>query len=334
MTITDIARISGVGVSTVSRVLNEHPDVKPATREKVLQVIKKYNYIPNNSARILKRIYTKNIGVLVKGVFNPFFSVLLKDINTSIEGTDYTMILHYHDNTNDLETLLGFIKEKRLQGVICLGGNFEDITKDSFSDLEVAVVMLSVDFNVPLDWKNFSTISIGNEISGYQATEYLIQKGHRNIAIMLGDQKDISVGKLRYLGYQKAHVKNGLQVKKDNILYGYYETSKAYEEAKSFIKQYSEVTAIFVTSDIMAIGVAKAVTDLGFKVGKDISIMGFDGMDVATYYEPTITTVKQPKNLLVEKSVGLLFGLLNKECGNQHIVLKTKLLEGNSVGEI
>lgn len=331
MTIIDVARLAGVGVSTVSRVLNNHPDVKDETRKKVLQIMKENNYVPNNSARVLKQTNTNNIGILVKGVFNPFFSALLKNINTSVEKAGYSMILQYHNNTNDLETLLGFIKEKRLQGVICLGGNFVGINDESFAELDVAVVMLCVDFNRLQDWKNFSTVSIGNEVAAYNGTKYLIESGHYNIGIMLGDEKDFSVGQLRYEGYKRAHMEYGLEVKEEYITYGQYETTIAYENAKIFIANNKDVTALFVTSDIMAIGVAKAICDLGLKVGKDISIMGFDGMDVARYYEPTITTIKQPADELGDRSVELLLGILNKKSGNRHIVLDTELLEGNSV---
>ena len=97
MNIRDIAKISGVGVSTVSRVLNNHPDVKESTRENVLRVIKESNYVPNNSARILKQNTTKNIGVLVKGVFNPFFSELINVIGSKINEEKYTMILQQND---------------------------------------------------------------------------------------------------------------------------------------------------------------------------------------------------------------------------------------------
>ena len=97
MNIRDIAKLAGVGVSTVSRVLNNHPDVKESTREKVLEIIKDSNYIPNNSARILKQNNTKNIGVLVKGVFNPFFSEMINVIGNKIEENGYTMILQQND---------------------------------------------------------------------------------------------------------------------------------------------------------------------------------------------------------------------------------------------
>lgn len=334
MTIIDIAKLAGVGVSTVSRVINNHPDVKKETRERVLEVIRENNYVPNNSARVLKQTNTKNIGVLVKGVFNPFFSALLKDISAGIERAGYSVILYYHNDTNDLAALLSFIKEKRLQGVICIGGNFVEVTEESFEGLDVAIVMLCIDFNTPREWKNFSTVSIRNESAAYKAITYLIDKGHREIGIMLGDEKDLSVGELRYAGYKRACLENGLEIKDEYIVYGKYDASIAYKEAKVFVQNHSNITAIFVTSDMMAIGVAKAIADLGLKVGHDVSVMGFDGMDVAAYYEPTIATMKQPQDELASASINLLIDLLNDKTGNKHILLDTELIEGASVRDL
>lgn len=334
VTITDIAKLSGVGVSTVSRVLNNHQDVKAETREKVLNIIKEYNYVPNNSARILKQSNTKNVGILVKGVFNPFFSAILKNISTSVEASGYTMILQHHNNPNDLDTLVGFIKEKKLQGVICLGGNFVDIKEESFDDLDVAIVLLCVNLKTQKAWNSFSTISIADDVAAYEATQYLVQNGHKNIAIMLGDKDDLGVGLIRYEGYKRASEDNGISVKEDYIIYGEYETAKAYEKAMSFLEENKEVTAIFAISDMMAIGVAKAVVDLGLKIRDDISIVGFDGMDVAKYYEPTITTIKQPKDEMSKMSVDLLFDLLNGETQHKHVLLDVELVEGNSIKKI
>jgi LacI family transcriptional regulator len=334
VTITDIAKLSGVGVSTVSRVLNNHPDVKSETREKVLEIIKKYNYVPNNSARILKQSNTKNIGILVKGVFNPFFSAILKNISTSVEASGYTMILQHHNNPNDLDTLVGFIKEKKLQGVICLGGNFIDIKEESFDDLDVAIVLLCVNLKEKKAWNNFSTIGIADDVAAYEATQYLIQNGNKKIGIMLGDKDDLGVGLIRYEGYKKALEDNGIKAREDYIIYGEYEITRAYETATEFLKRNKDVTALFIISDMMAIGVAKAIVNLGLKIRDDISLVGFDGMDVAKYYEPTITTIKQPKDQMSSMSVELLFELLAGETQNKHILLDVELVEGNSIKKI
>lgn len=332
MNIRDIARLSGVGVSTVSRVLNNHPDVKESTREKVMQVIKESNYIPNNSARILKQNNTKNIGVLVKGVFNPFFSEMINVIGNKINESKYTMILQQNDFglEQDVDTLKAFIKEKRLQGVICLGGNFIDIDEESFKNIDVPVILTSVNTIVPKGKDDYSTVGIDNLKSSYDATEYLIKLGHKNIAIMLGEKNDLCISWWRYKGYKQALENNGIEVDNDNLLIGDYDIRTAYNESKKLLERNNKITAIFAISDIMAMGVAKAVTDCGLRVGEDVSVMGFDGMNVSEFYNPGITTMKQPKEAMALTSVDLLFSLLSGKGKHKHILLDTELIERKS----
>ena len=332
MNIRDIAKISGVGVSTVSRVLNNHPDVKESTRENVLRVIKESNYVPNNSARILKQNNTKNIGVLVKGVFNPFFSELINVIGSKINEKNYTMILQQNDYVleHEVENIISFVKEKRLQGIICLGGNFIDLDEDSFKNINVPVVLTSVNTVSPLGRDKYSTVGIDNLQASYSATEYLIKKGHTNIALMIGEENDFCVSWWRYKGYIKALREYDIEVNDDNLLIGDYDTKKAYEETLKFLKRRKDITAIFAISDFMAIGAARAVVDSGLVVGKDVSILGFDGMDISCYYNPGISTIKQPKKEMAEKSVEILFELLKGNGENKHILLDTELLERES----
>ena len=336
MNIRDIAKISGVGVSTVSRVLNNHPDVKESTREKVLAVIKESNYVPNNSARILKQNNTKNIGVLVKGVFNPFFSELINVMGSKINDNKYTMILQQNDYglEQEIENVISFVKEKRLQGIICLGGNFIGLNDDSFKNINVPIVLTSVNTVSPITSEKYSTVGISNLDAAYEATSYLIQKGHKNIALMLGEKNDFCVSWWRYKGYAKALKEHNISLNDENLIIGDYDSTVSYNVTKELLKKRKDITAIFAISDFMAIGAAKAVTDSGLIVGKDISIIGFDGMDVSCYYNPGITTIKQPKKEMAEKSVELLFDLLKGKCENKRILLDTELIERESCADL
>lgn len=326
--IRDIARIAGVGVSTVSRVINNHPDVKEQTRERVLEVIRENNYIPNNSARNLKKNNTNNIGVLIKGVFNPFFSEMLDAISKRISKAGYSMILEHHDylSNDEMNNLISMIKEKRLQGVICLGGNFTEVKNDDFKDIGVPVVLTSINHKYGKEFSNFSSVSIDNEKSAYSATKYLIDCGHKNIALMLGDEYDIGIGHLREAGYLNALIDNNIKFNKEYRILGDYNYKGAYEETNRLIKKHKEVTAIFAISDIMAVGCAKAIKDNGLEIGKDIAVVGFDGMDISEFYNPTITTVIQPKLEMAKISVDLLLDLMSNRTDNKHIILNTELV--------
>ncbi len=336
MNIRDIARISGVGVSTVSRVLNNHPDVKESTRENVLRVIKESNYVPNNSARILKQNNTKNIGVLVKGVFNPFFSELINVIGNKINENKYTMILQQNDYVleHEVENIISFVKEKRLQGIICLGGNFIDLDEDSFKNIDVPVILTSVNTVSASGRDKYSTVGINNLQSAYDATDYLIKKGHKNIALMIGEENDFCISWWRYKGYIKALKDNNIEPNDENLIIGDYDSNVAYKVTLDFLKKRKDITAIFAISDIMAMGVAKAVIDSGLTVGKDISIVGFDGMNISRYYNPGITTIKQPMEEMAIKSVEILFDLLKNKCENQHVLLDTELIERESCADL
>lgn len=332
MNIKDIAKLAEVGVSTVSRVINNHPDVKESTREKVLQIIKESNYIPNNSARILKQNNIKNIGVLVKGVFNPFFSEMTNIIGNIIEKHGYTMILQQNDFNiyQDVETMIGFVKEKRLQGVICLGGNFTEIEEDSFESLKIPVILTSVNTISQKGKKYYSSVGIDNSKSAYKAVNYLIKKGHKKIVLILGEINDMGVSWWRLNGYKKALEEHNIEVDDELIISGDYKCDTAYDKVYQLLKVRKDITAIFALSDIMALGAMKAVTDSGMDVPKDVSVMGFDGMNESKYYNPSITTVKQPQKEMAEISINLLFSLLNTDMENKHIILDTELVERDS----
>ena len=336
MNIRDIARLAGVGVSTVSRVINDHPDVKDETREKILKIIKESNYIPNNSARILKKNNTNNIGVLVKGVFNPFFAEMINIIGNRINEAGYTMILQQNDYATeyDVDNLIAFVKEKRLQGIICLGGNFLNINDESFQFLDIPVVLTSVNTLSKESKSKFSSIGIDNVLAAKASIQYLIDKGHRNIGILLGEKNDVGISGLRLEGYRKALEENNIPYSEENVFIGDYDYSGAYRVTKEIINNRKDITAIFSISDIMAVGAAKSVIDQGLKVGEDISIMGFDGMDISKYYNPGITTVKQPKKNMANNSIDLLLALLAKKEDHKHIIFETKIIERESCKEV
>lgn len=336
MNIRDIARLAGVGVSTVSRVINDHPDVKDETREKVLKIIKESNYIPNNSARILKKNNTNNIGVLVKGVFNPFFAEMINIIGNRINEAGYTMILQQNDyaTEDDVDNLIAFVKEKRLQGIICLGGNFLNINDESFQFLDIPVVLTSVNTLSKESKSKFSSIGIDNVLAAKASIQYLIDKGHRNIGILLGEKNDVGISGLRLEGYRKALEENNIPYSEENVFIGDYDYSGAYRVTKEIINNRKDITAIFSISDIMAVGAAKSVIDQGLQVGEDISIMGFDGIDISKYYNPGITTVKQPKKNMANNSIDLLLALLAKKEDHKHIIFETKIIERESCKEV
>lgn len=337
MNISDIAKLAGVGVGTVSRVLNNHPEVKDETRKMIWEVIKENNYVPNNSARILKMSSTKNIGVLVRGVFNPFFSEIIDIMRKDIEKAGYLMILHQSDlldEKDEISNIIAFIKDSKLQGLIYLGAQLENLDNETFKKVNIPLILTSANTVYDENIDTFSTITIENDKATYIGVDYLIKKGHKEIAILLGNENDRGIGKKRFEGYIKALGDNDIDFKERNVIYGEYDYPGAYEETKKLINNNPNITAIFSISDIMAVGSGKAITDSGLSIGKDISLVGFDGMDIAEYYTPSITTIKQPKKELALLTIEVLFDLLKGSGNNRHLILETKLIERESCNSI
>lgn len=331
MNIKDIAKLAGVGVSTVSRVINNHPDVKQDTRTKVLEIIKENNYIPNSSARMLKQNNTSYIGVLVKGVFNPFFSEMVKVISDAIEKSDYTMILQHDDRPEeDMDSLIAFAKEKKLRGLIYLGGNFADVPKERFEALDCKTVVLCSNIGDNNKSTYFSSVGIDDYKAAYDAMHYIIQKGHRHIGVIIGDHNDVGVGRERLRGYLGAANDLGIDRKQLYIIEGNYHFAEAYEHTKVYLSEMQDLTAICALSDTMAIGAAKAILESGKQIGKDIAVMGFDGMEIATYYNPSISTVEQPRTAIAQKGIDLLINLVEEKSKHKHYILETTLLERES----
>lgn len=331
MTIKDISRIAEVGVSTVSRVLNNHPDVKDETRIKVLKVIEELNYIPNNSARNLKRNTSNNIGVLVKGIHNPFFSKMIKSIEEKIDENGYSMILHYNENNpNDFEAAIELIKEKKLKGLVCLGGDFDNLDEKQLASLKTPLVLTSTSIIENIDKKYFSSVIIENHKAAFKAVDYICKLGHKNIGIITTGEEDKSVGRLRFQGYKDALLKNGIKYDSNLIEIGEYTFESGFNAMNRLMNKNLDITAVFVTADIMAIGASKAILSRGLGIPEDISVVGFDGIDYSQYFHPSLTTVEQPVEEMGKKSIEILFDLIKKKEKNQHVIFETKLLKRES----
>lgn len=336
LTIKDIARICGVGVSTVSRAINNHPDINPETRDLILRTIKENNYIPNNSARNLKRQDAKAIALVVKGIDNSFFHEMINDMEAVCKRERYSLVLHHVAFDEDsVEAALELVKEKRLRGIVFLGGVFGD-SKDKLAQLPVPFV-LSTAGELPTNFskKKYSSIGVDDEAEGYRMTEYLIGQGHRDIAIIYEKGKVQSVSMRRLRGYQRALEEHDIPVREELMLATKpqikdFSLENGYAVAKEFLEKKLPCTAMFVISDIMAIGAGKAIDEAGLRVPDDIALAGFDGVKIGAYMTPSLTTIRQPGVQIAHKTMELLFDLIKKKDSCQHIVFDAELIERDS----
>ena len=339
ITIKDVAKMCGVGVSTVSRAINNHPDINPETREKILKVISEHNYIPNNSARNLKRQESKTVAVLMKGISNPFFHGMIKILEHEIEHRRYSFLLHHVDEGEDeIGVALELEKEKKLCGIIFLGGAMGH-TAQRLKQLKSPFVFSTIRLGEEVDEQLYSSVSIDDVKEAYRMVSHLIELGHRRIALVAAREDDVAIGRMRLEGYERALKDHQIPFCKELILYPQkganpYSMESGYQVARQFLESNGEATAFFVISDNTAFGVCKAITDFGKCVPDDYSVAGFDGIEMGRYYNPSLSTICQPCDEMAKESVEVLFELMEEQASNRHCIFPAKLVEGESVRAI
>ena len=334
MTIKDIARLSGCGVATVSRVLNQHPDVSETTRSRVLKVVEEYGFQPNNNAKHLKRQASTGIAILVKGTQNMLFAALLEQTQALLRSGGRDAMVYYLDETaNEVTYALRLCRERKPAGILFLGGNLERFQR-SFSGISVPCVLLTNSAR-ELDFDNLSSLTTDDEEAAFQVIDSLIRRGHRQIGLLGGDWAHSQISYRRFQGCQRAFSQNGVPF--DTGSQGEfcrYSMADAYAATRRLLERSPSLTAIFAMSDVMAIGAIRALNDLGKRVPEDISLVGFDGIPMARYCVPRLTTVCQDTRRLAEQGVELLLQNIQRGGRPVHDVVPFQLLEGESVADL
>lgn len=338
ITIKDIAKLCGVGVSTVSRAINNHPDINKETKTMIIDTIKQYNYVPNNSARNLKRVEAKAIAILVKGITNPFFSSMIKVMEEVIEEKKYSLVLHHVEgNEDEVDVALELVKEKRLRGILFLGGYFTH-TEEKLRQLNVPFVISTISATGCVEQQMYSSVSVDDFEESYKMVQYLCELGHKDIAILASREEDRSIGKLRLEGYKKALSDYKIPFRKELVLpmdssIEEYSMKNGYVVMKEFLQQNIPCTAVYAIADSLAIGACRAILESGKKVPEDFSVAGFDGIEAARFYRPSITTIEQPVEDLARESISILFEMIKNKNTHMHKIFKANLLIGESTGK-
>lgn len=337
MTIKDIAKACEVGVSTVSRVLNQRPDVSDEVRQRILEYVERSGYVPNNSARDLVKTRSDAIGVVVRGTGNLFFAAMLKTISSRIEESGHTMVLHFIDSDAD-EVKAGAIleREKKLRGLLFLGGRY-DYTPAELSLIGIPYVCCSYTNRFgSLRDEDFASVSIDDYKAAYQAVAHLIALGHRRIAVLAPSLNDASVSELRYKGYCDALAEHQLPYD-PALVYetgGCFEMAPAHRAMSRLLDAQADFTAVFAVSDTLAMAAMKAVEEHGLSIPEDISLISIDGLEVSEYVNPTLTTLVQPAEEMGAKSVEILLALLQGDSVPRHCRIEPLLRPGASVKQV
>ena len=335
VTIKDIAKACGVGVSTVSRVLNDRPDVSAEVREKVLLEVRRSGYVPNNSARDLGRNQGNTIGVVVRGTGNLFFADVFNKLTDEADARGFSVIPRFIGSDDDEIQAGAYLeREKRLRGIIFLGGRF-DYTPEEMSVIGVPYVLCtySNEFGTLPD-DVYSSVSIDDYHTARTAAETLIGLGHRKIAALIPSTADHSIGELRYRGYLDALSAHDIEVDPQlTAETGSFDLDAAYERVRRLIEENSDFTAMFAVSDTMALAAMKALQDSKRSVPEDVSLLTIDGIQISGFTNPSLSTMVQPAEEIGRKAVDLLAEVLEGRA-HRHLRLDTVLRRGGSIAEI
>lgn len=330
MTIKDIARLSGCGVATVSRVLNDHPDVSEETRRRVLAVVAEQGFQPNTNARHLKQQTSASIAIIVKGTMNMLFAELMERCQQLLQDAGQNAAVYYLDeDANEVVYAVQLCRERKPLGILFLGGDLEFFQAE-FGHITVPCVLLTNSAR-ELDFPNLSSLTTDDEEAAYRVVRYLADQGHRDIGLLGGNWSCTQISYRRVLGCQRAFDELSLPFDARRCEPCRYSFSDAYDTTKRLLGRCPELTALFCVSDVMALGAIRAIHDLGRRVPRDISVVGYDGIPLSRFSVPRLTTVRQDTQQLARQGVDLLLRNLQRPRPPVHGVVPFELIAGESV---
>lgn len=319
MTITEIAREAGVSKSTVSRVLNNKSDVLPGTKERVLHVIREHQFQPNAYARSMSQRRSRTIGIVVPHdidyVFqNQYYMEIQRGVlKAAYKREYYALIICCRDMKEAFDAVL----QKRVDGLLVISPLYEHTPYiDELIESKVPIVLIG---KAPAAQPAYQ-VCIDNFKGATLAMEHLFSLGHRNIAFINGPHF-LPSSEERRRAYLTGMARHGMQVLPGMVREGYNSIDSGYQLANSILEEFPEVTALFVASDYMAIGVLDAIHDRNMKIPQDISVVGFDNIQMSQQVAPSLTTVSQQIETKGRLSVNLLMDLIeNCEMPEEHVV--------------
>jgi LacI family transcriptional regulator len=332
VTIYDVAREAGVSMATVSRVVNNNPNVKPQTRKKVFEAIEKLGYRPNAVARGLASKKTTTVGVVIPDISNSIFAEVARGIEDIANMYHYNIILCNADKKKDKEIrVINTLLEKQVDGLLFMGGVVTDEHIRAFQTSTVPIVLCGT----TVDNGEIPSVDIDHEAAAYDAVNMLIEEGHRRIGMISGTLQDPATGYARYNGYRRALENAGIPVREELVRLGNYRYESGAEAMSYFLGLAERPTAIFAATDEMAIGAIHAIQDHGLKVPDDVSVISIDNIRMASMVRPQLTTVAQPMYDIGAVSMRLLTKLMNKETVEEtKVVLPHEIIRRKTVAHV
>ena len=338
VTIRDVAAAAQVGITTVSRALNDSSGISPGTRARILKIAKEMQYQPNRHAQSLRAQHLNNIAVVMKGPSNPFFLSLIDPLEQAIRAHGYQMsLLRVPHEADEVSIGRGAYQDSGASGVLFLGGEARESTT-IFDDFPLPFVLCTVP-PAPAWNSAIAAVSVDDAQGISQIVSHLTELGHRQIAFLGPDQSERSVGAIREKAFISALKAHGISSDERLIVRGGegddpYSFNYGYELACRLLARQMPFTAVVAISDVIALGAQKALIDAGLEIPRQVSVTGFDGIQFARYTNPALTTIEQPIHEIAENSCRLLFAKIKKQpLENPQVLLQGKLLVADSTGQ-
>ncbi len=326
-TIKDVAQLAGVSVATVSRVINLPHTVSEKKLKAVENAIQELNYTPNSIGRNLRWQHTKRILVVLNNISNQFYSGVLKGIEERAKQDNYSTLICTTRNNRD--AILGHIEmlsSKAADGVIFLS---PELASDE-------ILKVSADYPIvctcePVKSEEITCVTIDNVKAGYDATKFLLSKGHRDIVLAGGDNEISYSSELREIGFKKAMQENAIEITPDTIINDGYGFNSGVRIAEKILKRSKLPQAVFAISDASAIGIIKTLHENGVRVPEDVSVMGFDNTTISEMYIPSVATVSQPRFEMGSMAMELLINMIEGNKTEKNNTVEHKIVERQSV---
>jgi len=326
----EIARMAGVSLGTVSHVLNDSAGVRQVLRERVLQAVQAAGYQPSQLARGLRRDKTNMIGMIIPDITNPFFPAVVRGAEDVAFSNGYRLILCNTDNDHSKEMVhLNELRTYLPAGLIVIPSNFSDLTTQAESYRLAGTGVVCID-RLPKNWSG-DTVTADNEEGAYNATRCLLQMGHIHLAAITGPLH-LTNAQERLAGFKRAMREARLALAPEYVQETTFDKQGGYRKTLILLRLTPRPTAIFAGNDMIALGALLAVREAGLRCPEDVSLMGFDDLDIAETTNPSLSSVSQSGYQLGAAAARILLDRLQGDKGPaKHLVLETTLKLRNSV---
>lgn len=334
ISIRDVAREACVSVSAASKALNDYPDISPETKEKVREAAGRIGYIPNQSAKNLSSKSSKNVAVLLSGLLedvqtDDYVIGMMKGAVSYISEHNMNAAIYAIDSKlQERKSLSDFCHEFSLAGVLLFGLKMTDRYYREAASSDIPCVV--VDYNIT--GVCTSSVCIDDRLAFEEITSYMLNHNHSKLVLVSG-RTNSRVCEERYKGFQDALKKYAVSEKDVTVLHSDFKEELSFQNAKAYLEQFGkeQATAFLCMSDMMAMGVFRAVKACGYRVPEDFSVTGFDGFEFLKYVDPRLTTVDQNGRGKGYEAGRLLEQLVEGERNLDTVILPYELITGDSV---